>query len=42
MIIAKLSRKSALAAAFRYVRARWPALIHYFDDGRLALDNEPA
>jgi transposase len=38
----KLSRKSELAAAFRYMRARWPALIRCFDDGRLALDNNPA
>jgi transposase len=40
--VAKLSRKSELAAAFRYMRARWPALIRCFDDGRLALDNNPA
>ena len=38
----KLSRKSELAAAFRYMRARWTALIRCFDDGRLALDNNPA
>jgi transposase len=38
----KLSRKSELAAAFRYMRARWPALVRCFDDGRLALDNNPA
>ena len=38
----KLSRKSELAAAFRYMRARWPALGRCFDDGRLALDNNPA
>ena len=38
----KLSRKSELAAAFRYMRSRWPALIRCFDDGRLALDNNPA
>ena len=29
-----LSRKSELAAAFRYMRARWPALVRCFDDGR--------
>src|SRR5438477_420558 len=40
--IRKLSRKSELAAAFRYMRARWVALIRCFDDGRLALDNNPA
>ncbi|HTV89301.1 MAG TPA: IS66 family transposase, partial [Stellaceae bacterium] len=37
-----LSRKSELAKAFRYMRARWPALVRCFDDGRLALDNNPA
>jgi transposase len=39
--VRKLSRKSELAA-FRYMRARWTALIRCFDDGRLALDNNPA
>jgi hypothetical protein len=29
--VCKLSRKSELAAAFRYMRARWTALIHCFD-----------
>ena len=38
----KLSRKSELAAAFRYMRSRWAALTRCFDDGRLALDNNPA
>jgi len=38
----KLSRKSELAAAFRYMRARRPVLRRCFDDGRLALDNNPA
>lgn len=38
----KLSRKSELAAAFRYMRARWAALSRCFDDGRLVLDNNPA
>lgn len=38
----KLSRKSELAGAFRYMRARWTALNRCFDDGRLALDNNPA
>ncbi|HEX5325542.1 MAG TPA: IS66 family transposase [Acetobacteraceae bacterium] len=40
--VPKLSRKSELAAAFHYMRARWPALVRCFDDGRLALDNNPA
>jgi hypothetical protein len=38
----KLSRKSELAAAFRYMRARWTALVRCLDDPRLALDNNPA
>jgi transposase len=38
----KLSRKSELAAAFRYMRGRRAALARCFDDGRLALDNNPA
>jgi len=40
--VRKLSRKSELAAAFRYMRGRWTALVRCFDDGRLALDNNPA
>ena len=40
--VRKLSRKSELAAAFRYMRGRWAALIRCFEDGRLALDNNPA
>jgi transposase len=38
----KLSRKSELAAAFRYMRGRRTALGRCFDDGRLTLDNNPA
>jgi hypothetical protein len=34
--------KSELAQAFRYMRARWTALVRWFDDGRLAFDNNPA
>jgi len=34
----KLSQKSELAAAFRYMRARWTALTRCFEDGRLGLD----
>ena len=41
-IVSKLSGKSELAAAFRYMRGRWPSLIRCFDDGRLALDNNAA
>jgi hypothetical protein len=40
--VRKLSRKSELAAAFRYMRGRWAALVRCCDDGRLALDNNPA
>ena len=40
--VRQLSRKSELAQAFRYLRARWTALVRCFDDGRLALDNNPA
>src|SRR5205807_8762296 len=40
--VRKLSRKSELAAAFRYMRARWTALTRCFADGRLGLDNNPA
>jgi hypothetical protein len=38
----QLSRKSELAQAFRYMRARWTALVRCYDDGRLAFDNNPA
>lgn len=38
----KLSRKSELATAFRYMRARWTALCRCLEDGRLSLDNNPA
>ena len=41
-IVRKLSRKSELAGAFRYMRGRRTALGRCFDDGRLALDNNPA
>jgi hypothetical protein len=40
--VRRLSRKSEIAAAFRYMRARRTALGRCFDDGRLALDNNPA
>ena len=41
-VLPQLSRRSELAAAFRYMLARWTALTRAFDDGRLALDNNPA
>jgi hypothetical protein len=40
--VAKLSRKSELAAAFAYMRGCRTACGRCFDDGRLALDNNPA
>jgi hypothetical protein len=40
--VRQLSRKSELAQAFRDMRTRWTALARCFDDGRLALDNNPA
>src|SRR5437773_6936537 len=40
--VRQLSRKAELAAAVRYMRGRWTALVRCFDDGRLALDNNPA
>jgi hypothetical protein len=30
-----------LAEAIRYALARWPALTHFLDDGRIELDNNP-
>lgn len=38
----KLSGRSELAAAFRYMLARWLALNRCFDNGHLSLDNNPA
>lgn len=41
-ILPQLSGASDLARAFRYMLARWTALTRVFDDGRIALDNNPA
>ena len=41
-ILPQLSDRSELASAFRYMLARWNALVRVFDDGRIALDNNPA
>lgn len=41
-IAPKLSGRSELAGAFRYMLARWLALSRCFDDGQLSLDNNPA
>jgi transposase len=40
-VTSKLSARSNLAAAFRYMLSRWLALTRCFDDGRLSLDNNP-
>ncbi len=38
----KLSGRSELAGAFRYMLTRWAALTRVLDDGRIAIDNNPA
>jgi len=40
--LAKLSKKSELAAAIRYALSRWPALMRYRDNGRVEIDNNAA
>jgi transposase len=40
--LAKLSKKSELAAAIRYALSRWAALLRYRDDGRVEIDNNAA
>jgi transposase len=40
--VPQLSGRSELAGAFRYMLTRWAALTRAFDDGRIALDNNPA
>lgn len=40
--LSTLSRKSELAAAFRYALSRWRALLRYVDDGRVEIDNNGA
>ena len=40
--LAKLSKKSELAAAIRYALTRWSALTRYRDDGRIEIDNNAA
>jgi transposase len=40
--VCQLSGRSELAGAFRYMLTRWTALTRAFDDGRIALDNNPA
>jgi transposase len=40
--LGKISGKSDLAVAFRYMLNRWQALTRCFDDGRLEIDNNAA
>lgn len=40
--LAKISRKSEIAAAIGYALARWPALMRYCDDGHIEIDNNAA
>jgi len=40
--VVQLSGRSELAKAFRYMLGRWAALTRYLDDGRVAIDNNPA
>lgn len=40
--LAKLSKKTELAAAIRYALTRWSALTRYRDDGRIEIDNNAA
>lgn len=42
VMLPQLSGRSELAGAFRYMLSRWTALTRAFEDGRLALDNNPA
>lgn len=40
--LARLSGKSDLARAFRYGLSRWPSFCLFLEDGRVAIDNNPA
>lgn len=40
--LARVSKKSELAAAIRYALSRWTAMTRYRDDGRLEIDNNAA
>lgn len=40
--LAKVSRKSDIAAAIGYAFGRWPALLRFCDDGLLEIDNNAA
>jgi transposase len=40
--LARVSRKSEIAAAIGYALARWPALMRYCEDGQIEIDNNAA
>jgi len=40
--LARVPGRGDLAGAIRYALTRWPALVRYRDDGRLAIDNNAA
>lgn len=40
--ITKIPAKGDLANAFRYALTRWPAFCLFLEDGRVAIDNNPA
>ena len=40
--LGRVSGKSALAKAFRYALRRWPSFTLFLEDGRVAIDNNPA
>jgi hypothetical protein len=40
--LGNLSRKSDVAVAIRYALQRWSALLRYFEDGRVEMDNNAA
>lgn len=40
--LTRIPGKSDLAKAFRYGLSRWPAFTLFLDDGRVAIDNNPA
>ncbi len=40
--LAAVSRKSEIAAAIRYARSRWRALVRYCEDGCIEIDNNAA
>jgi transposase len=40
--LTRISGKSDLAKAFRYALNRWPSFTLFLDDGRVAIDNNPA